>query len=142
MKALLDVNVLISLIDEQHINHRRAQTWLLDSPEVQWLSCPITQNGVVRIVSSPSYSTKWSMRHVQRSLRLLMEATDHQFVADDISLLDDRHIQLDRLVSPKQITDTYLLALAARHGATFATLDARIATDAVLSPDAEIFLIP
>lgn len=142
MKALLDVNVLIALIDEQHALHGRVQTWFFDGPGIAWLSCPLTENGVIRIVTNPSYSQKWSIPDVHRSLRLLMAATEHQFVADDISLMDETIFRIDRLRSPKQITDTYLLALAMHHGAAFATIDARIATDAVRSPDAEVFLIP
>lgn len=142
IKALLDVNVLIALIDEQHVHHGRVQAWFLAGSDIQWLSCPITENAVMRIVTNPSYSQKWSMADVHRSLRLLMVATEHRFVADDISLLDTSSFDVDRLRSPKQLTDTYLLALATHHGAVLATLDARIASDAVRSPDAEVFLIP
>lgn len=71
-----------------------------------------------------------------------MEIGNHRFVPDDISLLDETIFRIDRLSSPKQITDAYLLALAAHHGAALATFDVRIAKDAVRHPEAEIFLIP
>ena len=142
IRALLDVNVLIALIGEQHADHGRTQTWFFDGPGIQWLSCPITENGVIRIVANPSYFRTWSMPDVRRSLRLLTAATQHRFVADDVKPLDEMIFHIDRLRSPKQITDPCLLALATHHDAALSPLDARIATEAVRSPGAEVFLVP
>ena len=49
MRALLDVNVLIALLDADHVHHARARTWLHDHSADGWASCPITQNGCARI---------------------------------------------------------------------------------------------
>ena len=50
MRALLDVNVLIALLDEAHVGHDRATEWLRKDIEHGWASCPITQNGCIRIM--------------------------------------------------------------------------------------------
>ena len=57
MRALLDVNVLIALLDQAHPHHDTALTWLRANIRHGWASCPITQNGVVRIMSQPGYPT-------------------------------------------------------------------------------------
>ena len=49
MRALLDVNVLIALLDVDHAFHPRATAWLRTNVRDGWASCPITQNGCVRI---------------------------------------------------------------------------------------------
>ena len=55
MRALLDVNVLIALLDENHINHEKVSVWLDNHIEHGWASSPLTQNGCVRILSQPGY---------------------------------------------------------------------------------------
>ena len=54
-RALLDVNVLIALLDADHLHHARAAAWLADNIKAGWASCAITQNGCVRIMSQPGY---------------------------------------------------------------------------------------
>jgi len=53
MLALLDVNVLIALLDAGHTMHIRATQWLAQQSVRGWESCPVTQNGSVRIMSHP-----------------------------------------------------------------------------------------
>lgn len=55
MTFLLDVNVLIALIDPEHIDHDTAHAWFAALSGDGWATCPIVENGVVRIVSHPSY---------------------------------------------------------------------------------------
>ncbi len=55
MRALLDVNVLIALLDQDHIFHEVAMGWLETEIRHGWASCPITQNGCIRIMSNPGY---------------------------------------------------------------------------------------
>ena len=54
-RALLDVNVLIALHDEQHVHHEAAARWFIDQARHGWASCPLTQNGCIRIMSQPGY---------------------------------------------------------------------------------------
>jgi len=55
MRALLDVNVLIALLDRDHIHHPVASDWLLANIHTGWASCPLTQNGCIRIMAQPGY---------------------------------------------------------------------------------------
>ena len=65
MQALLDVNVLIALLDENHTHHATVSDWFADHIEHGWASCPLTQHGYVRIVSQPRYPN--ALRVAKRS---------------------------------------------------------------------------
>lgn len=56
MQALFDVNVLIALHDREHVHHALAAQWLESNIEHGWASCPLTQNGCLRMMSQPGYS--------------------------------------------------------------------------------------
>ena len=55
MRALLDINVLIALFDEDHTHHVETTGWLEENIDHGWASCPLTQNGCIRIMSQPRY---------------------------------------------------------------------------------------
>ena len=131
MRALLDVNVLIALLDSDHSLHVPATTWFQKHAHHGWASCPITQNGCVRIMSSPGYPGAMPVRAVVERLGAAAQTSLHEFWADDISLLKEAVLDSSRIHGPRQITDLYLLALAVKHGGSLATFDRLIATDAV-----------
>ncbi len=54
MRALLDVNVIIALLDSGHVMHASASTWLARNLDDGWSTCPLTQTGVVRIMAQPA----------------------------------------------------------------------------------------
>jgi uncharacterized protein len=131
VRALLDLNVLISLFDEHHLHYLKAHHWWAQNRARGWASCPLTQNGFLRILSQPSYKVPLPL---SEAFRLLCEATegdDHRFWPDDISLLDKQHIDRKRVLGPKQLTDIYLLALAVKHGGRLVTFDRAIPIAAV-----------
>jgi toxin-antitoxin system PIN domain toxin len=131
MRALLDVNVLIALLDADHASHGRAREWFHDSAPGGWASCPITQNGCVRIMSHHGYPNALPVRGVVERLREATASTHHAFWPDDLSLLDERIADATRIHGPRQLTDLYLLALAVRHGGRFVTFDRTIALSAI-----------
>ena len=131
MHALLDVNVLIALLDADHSLHIRAATWFAGNARHGWASCPITENGCIRIMSHPSYPNAVTVRAVTERLSEASASALHQFWPDDISLLDRKIIDAARIHGPRQLTDLYLLALAVRHNGQFITFDTAIALDAV-----------
>ena len=131
MHALLDVNVLISLLDADHSLHARATQWFASHARGGWASCPITQNGCMRIMSHPSYPNALSVRAVMERLADASTSTFHEFWPDDISLLDAKVADFARIYGPRQLTDLYLLALAVRHNGQFITFDASVSLDAV-----------
>ncbi len=131
MRALLDVNVLLALFDSGHQFHGHARAWLEEQIEQGWASCPITQNGFIRIVSQPAYPNNV---HPAQAIDRLAEAArspHHQFWPDDVSILDSAVADSTRIHGAKQLTDAYLLALAVRHGGCFATFDERVPRNAV-----------
>lgn len=129
---LLDVNVLIALVDPSHIHHDAAHEWFQDEGHPAWATCPLTENGLLRIVGHPRYpNSPGSPAAVARLLVGLRALPGHQFWADDISLTDPARADPDRLLTSAQVTDSYLLALAAAHGGYLATFDRRLVTDAV-----------
>jgi len=135
MRALLDVNVLIALLDADHSVHARAMTWFASRAKVGWASCPITQNGCVRVMSHPSYPNALPVRAVMDRLAEAGASPFHEFWPDDISLLDAKVANSGRIHGPRQITDVYLLALAVRHGGQFVTFDAAVSRAAVIGAD-------
>lgn len=130
MRALLDVNVLIALLDASHSMHRRATKWFGEEAAKGWASCPITQNGCVRIMSHPGYPSSLSVNEIIQRLREPCLSTVHEFWPDDVSMLDPTIADATRIHGPRQITDLYLLALAVRRGGRFVTFDESIAIDA------------
>lgn len=131
MRALLDVNVLIALLDAAHVHHRRARDWLEAHIDSGWASCAITQNGCLRILSQPAYP---GARPPAVIAALLAEAAAtrwHAFWADDLSLLDAGVLDWRHVLGSRQLTDAYLLALAVHHGGRLVTLDRTVPLPAV-----------
>ena len=131
MRALLDVNVLIALLDADHSLHARASEWFAGRARSGWASCPITQNGCARIMSHPGYPNSVPVHAVMQRLGEAVASPLHEFWSDDVSLLDARVTDSSRIHGPRQITDVYLLALAVRHRGQFVTFDAAVAVEAV-----------
>ena len=133
MRALLDVNVIIALLDPDHAFHERAHDWWMANLKHGWASCPLTENGVVRIMSHPNYSQKARFTPVDLigRLRQFAEESNHEFWADEISLRDEKTFAAERIHSSRQLTDLYLLALATKHDGRLVTFDQGIPLSAV-----------
>jgi toxin-antitoxin system PIN domain toxin len=143
VRNLLDVNILIALLDSDHIFHKQVFTWWDRERQNGWASCPITENGAVRIMSNAKYRPQKPLTpaDVIAMLDALIERTDHQFWSDDFSLRDRSVIDQTFLTSAHQLTDIYLLALAAKRGGRLATLDVGIKPAAVRGGSAANLLI-
>ena len=135
MRALLDVNVLIALLDADHSLHARATQWFAGHAKSGWASCPITQNGCVRIMSHPGYPNELPVQAVIERLTEATVGAFHAFWPDNISLLDPNVADAGRIHGPRQLTDLYLLALAIHHGGYFVTFDALISPEAIRGAD-------
>ncbi|MCK9283784.1 MAG: PIN domain-containing protein [Rhodocyclaceae bacterium] len=131
MTFLLDVNVLIALIDPAHIQHDAAHDWFA-AHQQSWATCPLTENGVLRIVGHTRYPNSPGTPSAVASLMAGLRALPgHVYWPDDISLLDTERFDMARLLSSGQVTDSYLLGLALAHGGQLATFDRRLVTVAV-----------
>lgn len=137
MRALLDVNVLIALLDAAHIHHQRASQWLEQSLHHGWASCPLTQNGCLRIMAQPAYPQALPLAAVAQRLGQAAATPAHLFIADDYSLLDADSLHWPQLLGHRQVTDAYLLGLAVRHGCRFVSFDARVNLAAIPGAKAE-----
>jgi toxin-antitoxin system PIN domain toxin len=131
MRALLDVNVLLALLDRDHVDHERARDWIAEEIDHGWSSCAITQNGFVRIISQSRYPSPVSPHHAIDLLGRATRTRHHEFWSCAVSLLDDGSIDSSRVHSSRQVTDAYLLALAVAHEGRFITFDRSIALTTV-----------
>ena len=137
---LLDVNLLVALADPMHLHHNTAHQWFGRTGQAAWATCPLTENGFVRVASNPKYTNRpGNVPVLLAMLRDLCKAAGHIFWNDDISL---REI-LDPTVvlTHNQITDVYLLGLAVHHDGKLATLDERIPVSAVRSGETAIEIV-
>ena len=132
MRSLLDVNVLIALLDADHNLHEQATHWLRGHASEGWSSCPLTQNGCLRVMSTAAYPHPLPVQAIAARLSEACATPLHEFWPDDCSALDPRVVDISRVHGPKQLTDVYLLALAVRHGGRLVTFDSTIARNAIV----------
>jgi toxin-antitoxin system PIN domain toxin len=131
-RYLIDVNVVIALIDPVHVHHGAAHAWFGRLKDSIWATCPLVENGAIRIVGHPRYTNSpGSPAAVMPSLRGLRNLPGHEFWADDLSSADGTWVDRERLLDSAQVTDTYLLALARSKNARLTTFDRKLVTNAV-----------
>ena len=127
---LLDINMLLALTDPMHVHHEPAHQWFAEAGHQAWSTCPLTENGFVRIASHPKYPNRpGDVPAMLSILRQLCESPGHYFWTEDLSILEI--LEPDAIITHAQITDVYLLGLAVRNKGKLATLDQRIPVDAV-----------
>lgn len=131
MRALLDINVLIALHDRDHVHHAVAAKWFSQHADKGWASCPLTQNGCLRIMSQPGYPCPQPLATLIKMLQHSTATQFHALWADDISLLDAQLFQHLHMHGPRQLTDLYLLGLAVKNKGCLVSFDARIPLSAV-----------
>jgi uncharacterized protein len=129
--GLLDINVLIALLDSEHEMHDAAHAWFSKARHLGWATCPITENGCVRILSSAAYpALGLSVLGVAKIFAELCAAEDHHFWPDSTTILELDRIDLAQ-VGPKNLTDVYLLGLAVARDGRLITFDNRIRLETV-----------
>jgi len=141
--ALPDVNVLLALMDRLHIHHDAANNWFAIASQQGWATCPMTENGFARIVSSPSYAyTRLTPPDALATLGTLIQnhAATHHFWSDSISLRDPALVNTAPIRGHKQLTDIYLLALCQQNQGTFVTLDQGMTTETIIAPRTDLIL--
>lgn len=131
-RVLLDVNTLLALLDPRHLFHDAAHRWAAATGDVRWLTCPLVQNGVIRVASQSAYPNHLG---TAAAVRLVLQAfcadPRHEFCPDDVSLVDDARLVRPELLTPARVTDLHLVLLAVQHGARLATFDRRIPVEAI-----------
>jgi toxin-antitoxin system PIN domain toxin len=130
--ALLDVNVLVALFFADHVHHDLAHDWFEDHRRDGWATCPVTENGFVRVACRQT-SSDGPLRPSAAIKLLTRFCTDsaHHTWTDDVSLTDASLFAPQFIRGHGQITDVYLLGLAKRNGGYLATFDRSIPVEAV-----------
>ena len=137
---LLDINVLIALVDPAHRHHRQSRRWFVANQANGWATCPITENGMVRILSSPSYPGGGQTAEATGALlTVLCGLPGHVFWPDEVSIRDSRLFA--PLSGPKKITDSYLLALAVKRGGRLITFDRKLDVASVVGGELALWVI-
>lgn len=125
MISLLDVNVLIALVDPAHPHHAAATAAFSRLGRDGWATCPLTENGFIRILGLPKDKGGLGSTELARDLLgAYCASPGHQFWPDDVRLLD--RALIPQLPASRDLTDVYLLALAVRRQGVLLTFDAGI----------------
>ena len=119
MTVLLDANVLIALLVDDHVHHQAAENWFVGMAG-NFATCPITQGSLMRLLIREGQPTA-AAREVLNGT-----AADprHEFWADDIPYTD---VPTQGIVGHRQVTDAYLAQLARARGSRLATFDQALA---------------
>jgi uncharacterized protein len=141
LRALYDVNVLLALFDAEHISHNSARLLHRQLAKQGWLTCALTENGFLRIISQPSYTNPIPTGLAAARLNEAKLDANAGFIPCDISIGDPERVDATRLLGPKTLTDIYLLALAVAHDATFVTFDRRVALASVIGAKTDHLLV-
>ena len=141
-RYLLDVNVLIALVDPAHVQHDHVHAWFGDVGRRAFATCPITENGLLRIVGHPRYpNSPGPPSAVAGALSAIRRLPGHAFWPDDISPVGHEFVDPALLSSHGRVTDGYLLALARSNGGHLATLDRKLAAEVVAEGRAFLALL-
>ena len=142
MVGLLDVNVLVALFDGEHPHHPAAHEWFGRSRTLGWATCPLTENGFLRVSTNPAFHPRApALGEAVSALADLRAVPGHEFWPDDLSLCDGRHFDPSRVLGHRQITDAYILALAVHRSGRLVTFDRGIPLAAVAGSKPEHLLV-
>jgi hypothetical protein len=105
-----------------------------------WFTCALTQLGFIRLSANPAVTK--AVVTAGQAVRLLAQMTrdaDHQFATELVPVQGSAPTAaFDRTLGSQQVTDAYLLAMAAQNGACFLTLDSRLTALAEKIADLEV----
>lgn len=127
MTFLLDVNVLFIIHQPKHGDYRLVSRWLQGHAEVRFATCPITQAGLLRLLTQGIEGLdRFPMDEALDALQGLVRHPHHEFWPGAPAYLDATAPLSKRMQGYRQVTDAYLLGLAKHHGGKLATLDKAI----------------
>jgi predicted nucleic acid-binding protein len=130
------------LIGPAHVQHEHVHEWFGRVGHKAFATCPITENGLLRIVGHPKYpNSPGPPSTVAAALTAIRGLGGHQFWPDSISLVQGDLADPVLLSSHSRVTDSYLLALARVNKGKLATLDQKLATEVVAGGKSALALI-
>ena len=133
-RALLDVNVLVALLDDD-LSTPAARQWFRDHSHEGWASCTLTQSGFVRVTARTAGGPA-AMAKLFEVIRLMCDSPYHEFWQVDFPVAELLPEVRARLQGHSQITDAVLLTLAIRRGGRLVTFDKRLRN--LLPPDSPL----
>jgi uncharacterized protein len=140
--ALLDAGVLTALFDPVHVHHELAHEWLEENRTLGWATCPITENGFVRVVSDPAYpGSRCTVAEALERLQAFADSGDHHFWPDSTSLRRSSRVDAGLLSDHDQVVGAYLLLLAVQNQGRLATFDEQVPVEAVQHASAEHLVV-
>ena len=127
---LLDANLLIALTHAAHVHHGEAHSWFAaHTTKRRWASCSLTQLAFVRLTSNPKVvGSDISPAQALQALAAMAAQPQHEYWEDAPEPLQMTTLQSAALVGHRQVTDAYLLGLAAHRQQRLATLDRGLLT--------------
>ncbi len=144
MIELPDANLLISLIDDQHEHHAKAEQWFLEACQSAWATWSIIENAAIRIIGNPNYrGASLTFAGVAEALHKLKQdfSLTHHFWQDSVSLADPNRFDLSNICGLNELTDVFLLGLCQSYGGRFVTFDKAIEASLVWLVEAPIDLV-
>jgi uncharacterized protein len=145
MRILLpDVSVLIAMHDSSHPHHTIAQNWFQTEGRKGWATCPISENGFIRITAQTLLKDRTDA--VSAAFFMLEKTKQayhetYHFWSDSVSLSDIELFLPLKIVGHKQLTDVYLLGLCQRNNGTLVTFDTHMTTAAIKFPNTELLWV-
>lgn len=142
MTALLDVSVLVALFNAGHADHDVAHDWFADNGKSGWASCPLTENGLLRVLGNPTQAAGFvPIPQLLENLKRFCASSQHDFWPDVISFRDETMFNVAAIRGPAQLTDVFLLGLAVKRRGRFVTFDQSIPIGAVKKARRENLLV-
>lgn len=139
MRALLDVNALIALLDQEHVHHTEILEWLSNSENLPhgFATCGITQLGLIRVMSGKGYYKPVTTQEAAARLAQ-MTRKGHRYLG--IPVPCDGAVRW-KTTGSAQSTDAILLSTAVAHGCRLVTFDAGIALGSVADAKREHLVV-
>jgi len=134
MRFLLDANLLIALCVPDHVHHLDAMRWLeglnqnASAERPSLALCAITEGALVRLMLRDNPAA--GLANAMAMLAAIKTWPGSQFWGDSLSYVD---VEWRGVIGHKQVTDAYLVALAASRNAQLASFDRGLAA---LRPEA------
>jgi toxin-antitoxin system PIN domain toxin len=120
-QLLFDVNVLIALLDDEHVHHKQAIRWF-NTIRGSWGTCAFTETGFLRLVTNGT-TGRFKVVEAIETLHALSQLPGFRFWPCEEGWIALTSPFSSRIQGPRQITDAYLLGLAIKGNGILVTLD-------------------
>lgn len=115
MTVLLDANVLIALLVDEHVHHEAAEGWFAGMTD-SFATCPITQGSLLRLLVREGQSAATA----RQVLAGTTAHSQHEFWPDEVPYTE---VPCEGIIGHRQVTDAYLAQLARARGGRVVTFD-------------------